>query len=52
MDWRAEVKSFTDLAVYFVIPSQITGEGPAHSVRATWITPEFLPVLGVEPVLV
>ena len=49
--WREEARSFADVAAFNVSNATLSGEGVAERVRASVITPNFLQVLGVRPLL-
>jgi putative ABC transport system permease protein len=50
-EWRANNRSFTDLALYWTSESNLSGDGAAQSVLITFTTPELFSVLGVSPIL-
>ena len=50
-DFRAQNKSFENLAVYRRENLALVGEGPAQSLRAEKVSSEFFDVLGVHPIL-
>ncbi len=50
-DFRAQSKSFADLAVYRLGSLALVGEGPAESLRTEKVSSEFFDVLGVHPLL-
>jgi len=55
MDWRAQQHSFEDLAAYYAFFDQnrfvLTGDGEPQRLRGVPITQNFLPLLGVQPML-
>ena len=44
-DWRRQATSFSGMAAYVSYSNNLTGEGPARSVRMTFATPELFSVL-------
>jgi putative ABC transport system permease protein len=50
-DFRAQNKSFENLAVHRPENLSLTGEGPAQSLLAEKVSGEFFDVLGVHPIL-
>jgi putative ABC transport system permease protein len=50
-DFRAQNKSFKNLAVYSLENLSLTGEGQAQSLRTEKVSSEFFDVLGVRPTL-
>jgi predicted permease len=51
LDWRKDNHSFSALAVYRSTGMSLTGLGEAERVRAEYITSDFFPLLGVQPLL-
>ncbi len=51
LDWQAESSSFEAMAAYIVRRVTLTGEGEPESLIAAQVSPEFLPILGLQPVL-
>jgi len=50
-EWRAHNRSFTDLALYWTVESNLSGAGAAQSVLITFATPELFSALGMNPIL-
>jgi len=52
-EWRANNHSFEDLALYFTVESNLSGDGAgaAESVLITFTTPELFSVLKTPPIL-
>ncbi len=55
IDWRTQNQSFTDLAGYFAFSDfnslNLTGSGEPERLMGFYITQNFLPLLGVQPLL-
>jgi putative ABC transport system permease protein len=52
MEWIAQnTRSFDLVAGSSPASFALTGDGPAEQVKASWVTPAYFDVLGVEPVL-
>src|SRR5262249_16142861 len=55
IDWRAEQQSFEELAAYYAFFDQnrfvLTGAGDPQRLRGVPISQNFLPLLGVQPML-
>ena len=50
--WREETESFVDVAAFNVDYANVSGEGgPAERLTASYVSPHFFDVLGVDPVL-
>lgn len=49
-DWRAQSSTFQALAPFISFFTNLTGDGPGMQVRATWVTPDLFPMLGVQAV--
>jgi len=50
--WRSETESFQDVAAFNVDIATLSGsDGPAERLTASYVTPHFFEVLGVEPAL-
>ena len=50
-DWKARTHSFTDMALYAGGLTSIAGRGGPESATSLVVTPNFLDVLGVHPML-
>jgi putative ABC transport system permease protein len=50
-DWRDRCHSFSALSSFFGWHTQIVGDGSPQSIFIAWVTPDFFPVLGVQPEL-
>ncbi len=51
LDWKKEAHSFDDLAAYSWDEINLTGDGPAQKVQDFQVTPNFFPMIGVQPLL-
>ncbi len=55
MDWQAQQKSFEELAGYYAFFDQnrfvLTGKGDPQRLRGVPVTQNFLPLLGIQPML-
>ncbi len=52
LDWRAQAKSFAGLAAYSFEgykDAALVIDGEPHAVRATLVTPDLFPLLGIRP---
>jgi putative ABC transport system permease protein len=49
--WRSQSQSFEDMAVFDSIGSTLTGADGAEQIVGAAVSPNLLPVLGVQPVL-
>ena len=49
-DWRAQSTTIQGMSGYAVGGATLTGRGDALALRASFVTPGFFPLLGVEPV--
>jgi putative ABC transport system permease protein len=49
LDWQKQSKSFEQMALYSGAHFDVTGEGKPEAVSASTVSPEFFPVLGVQP---
>ncbi len=50
-DWRAQQHSFTAISSYRTTGTTLTGVGDAQQLRSAIVSSDFLPVLGVPPML-
>jgi predicted permease len=50
-EWRRQSRSFADLATFDVVGTTITGAEGTEQVRGVSISPNLLPLLGVQPML-
>src|ERR1051325_9579367 len=51
LDWQKENRTFAAMAIARSNAFSLTGIGEPEQVSAEFVTPEFFPLLGVEPVL-
>jgi predicted permease len=52
-EWRAQAKSFAQMAAYWAVPADfnLTGNGDPERVEITYATSNLFPMLGVRPVV-
>ena len=50
-DWQRRSRQFAGMAAFVSFNNNLTGQGPARSVRMTFATPELFTLLGAKPVL-
>jgi putative ABC transport system permease protein len=50
-DWRAQSRSFEQLAAYFGASVSLTGVGDPAQLRGARVTPSFFPTMNVQPAL-
>jgi putative ABC transport system permease protein len=51
LDWRAQSRTFEDMAIYTAASFTLTGQGDAESLTSVPISPNLFNVLGAQPVL-
>ena len=51
LDWRHRSTAFEELACFQEWDGVLTARGEAEPVRVNWVTPNLLPVLGIQPVI-
>ncbi|MFZ0820157.1 MAG: ABC transporter permease [Candidatus Acidiferrales bacterium] len=51
LDWKKENQSFSSMAVTRGYGFNLTGQGPAEVLNAEFVTADFFPMLGVNPVI-
>jgi putative ABC transport system permease protein len=50
-DWQRQSRAFESLAATFSFNNNLTGRGPAQSLRMTFATPELFDLLGARPLI-
>lgn len=50
-DWQEQARTFQGMSAYVTYGNNLTGAGPAQSVRMTFVTPGIFDLLGVKPVI-
>ncbi|MEO8138981.1 MAG: ABC transporter permease [Gemmatimonadota bacterium] len=50
-DWKSASRSFEAMAAYHPISANLLGQGAPRRVEGSVVTPDLLPMLGVEPML-
>ncbi len=51
LDWRAANRVFEDMAISATFSQTLTGNGPAEKVNISYVSQEFLGLLGVRPII-
>ena len=51
LDWTRMAQSFTGIAAFSEMTSDLTGEGDPEKITAATVSPAFLDVLGIRPML-
>ena len=49
LDWRAQAKSFTGVAAYFLSTTNLTGDGDPERLTQARVSANFFDVLGIRP---